>query len=236
MDKFEKELADMRARDEARMKKFLEDIDTADAFLKTMEPALASSRGTLIIAQGMYSPLPQEAERVFVIRVCRDTPAEAPEMLGWTWLPEAERTVLKETLKATHQMLVGECDAMARTDWTLVWAGDTPRSVALWSTQGCLLKTTGESVFLGKQNRTIPLSDVKAVRAFVSASWVTRSLELIVDHEDPIELAVEQDMMAKVDPTYDHIELFCSASWLRASTKALAKALKVPARIAPDLT
>ena len=68
MDTFEKELAEMRARDEARMKQFLKDIDTAEAFVTRMEPALASSRGTLLVAEGMYSPVPQEARRVFVIR------------------------------------------------------------------------------------------------------------------------------------------------------------------------
>jgi hypothetical protein len=172
------------------------------------------------VGVAQYSPKPMEVERVSVIAV-----DARPRVRADTWMAPEEIEKLVRALGARR----GETDAMYATRWNLLWASDPTfcvwdrRGKRAWVEHGCLCL----------ERDVLEREQLRAVEAYVERGAVERGVRISLVSGKPRVIARQREWMVKIDPTYDHIDLFVDASWARSLARSLATALQIPLELSP---
>jgi hypothetical protein len=172
------------------------------------------------VGVAQYSPNPMEVERVSVIAV-----DARPRVRADAWMAPAEIEKLVKALGARQ----GETDAMYATRWSLLWA--TSPFFCLWDRRG--KRAWVEDGRLCLRRDVLDKEQLVAVEAYVERGAVERGVRISLVSGKRRVIARQREWMAKIDPTYDHIDLFVDASWARSLARSMAAALDIPLELSP---
>ena len=181
---------------------------------------------TVIVGGGQYSPYPDRC-RVGVLRVDGDG---EPDLVWDRFLPRTAVSELRTALRAFCEVLEGELDTMAATQWTLAWTV-SPAPLRVYDRRGLLAEREGSNARVLSRSGApvrVPIEQIESVLGWVSGDWVKRGVSLVLRAGERVVVAQVEDPFAQIDPTYDGINLMLDASWAAEMGKAIAKGLGVP--------
>lgn len=224
-------LDQLLCRDEAKHhRKLVATRETAEAVLDRLFDGLVEKPLKLLVARGMYSPLPNTAWRYIVI-----VPSAKPVELTSAWMKKTEHGTLIRALAEQVDVVVGQCDAMYSTPWNLAWFVDEEGRFGLWTPEERLLAVSGGHVLMTNRNGKSEASDISTVIGWLSRDWTQREVRLRFKGGEEVRVTRQVDRQPLDDPTYDGLDLSCDAAWLVEVTRSIAVALGVPFELHPDL-
>lgn len=195
-------------------------IDVIDeARLGEVARAVAPRQGELVlVAAGQYSG---------VSGATRLTVFDLAGRERWDgFVKEALVAALVELLAAAGaDAREGECDTMHATPWSIAWTDDKQSPWLLLDERGVRLEV-GFDVRV-RWRLPIERARVARVEARLSDDWTERTVALVLDTGEHIEVAKARDEFPLIDPTYDGLNLMADAAWARGLASALARALGV---------
>jgi hypothetical protein len=179
-----------------------------------------AATGNLVVGVAQYSPTPIEVERVSVIAVDK-----RPHVRADAWMAPPEIKRLVQALSARR----GETDAMYATRWSLLWTAEP--TFCLWDRRG--KRAWIENGRLCLRRDALEKEQIRAVEAYVEPGAVERGVRILLVSGKRRVIARQREWIVKIDPTYDHIDLFVDASWARSLARSLADALHIPLELSP---
>ncbi len=138
---------------------------------------------------------------------------------------EDDVTTLAQKIKPAR---IGRWDASKTHRWTYAWTVGN-EDWQLWSRRG------GKEFWLadGKIHRKGPrpplhADGIAAIQTFASPGWYEQGAEIRLEDETTIELAEGTNWAARLDPSYDYLQLQSDLIWAESLCKDLATVLGVP--------
>ena len=177
--------------------------------------------GLLIVGPGQFSPWPGH-ERVAVLRVDRAEP-----VLVWdAFHPREHVAALRAALGTLSTVWPGELDMMYATPWSYAWT-IAPAPFRLYDRSGLMGALEDRCLTLRASDRRVRAADVASVLGWAGDDAADRGVDLVLPSGARVTVAVEHELAAVVDPTYDGIDLMFDASWVPVLGRSLATALGV---------
>jgi len=162
---------------------------------------------------------------------------ERAELILEAWVLDTDLPDLHRALSVRGPTRRGEWDVMFATPWAHCWTTDDG-PFCIWDESGIRLRRHGSQVTVPMgRNRfeTIPLADVVAVNAWLSADWSAHELQLLLVGDRTVPVARREEPAALIDFTYDGMLLDCDTGWLTSIVRHAAAGLGVPAHYHGDL-
>jgi len=183
---------------------------------------LAVDADCILLAIGQFWPAPCTNRRLGMFSIS----AAAFDCLADAWITLEELDALDAALRSRGVVRTGEWDVMYATPWSFAWTTDSG-AFSLWDRSGRLLWIDG-SMIMRRGAGAVARDAIEHVHAFLEDAWVKRGVALVAKDGTRHSVAVEEDPISKLDPTYDGISIMLEAGWAVSLATAIAAALGVP--------
>lgn len=170
----------------------------------------------VLIAQGSYSP-DNSGDR-YLIYSMEDRGRLRP--VADRWLRSRDLAAVR---KRAPSCRVGQTDAMFQTAPRLVWCRLDDDVLVVWRRTRRIAMLERKRVLLRRPRRWKQLITTRLdrVELCLSADWVTRSVRLYAD-DGYWDVARQRDPFARIDPTYDGINLMADTYWASCLAREIA--------------
>ncbi len=214
--------------DEAARATLREQCTSAEPILARLVERCAADT-SIACLRAQYSSYPSIAERVLVVALAAPT-----RELADVWMSAVERERLERELRARWTTVIGDCDAMYATPWSVAWGKTGDGGFQVWKPEGRVLIAHQGHLHVGAE--LVDLASVAAIEGDLSADWVDRSIRLRRVSGRELELVrVKEPIASQGSFIYDGLDLLCDSGWVRALATALGEATGLPVEIHPDL-
>lgn len=182
---------------------------------------LRAEKDPLYVCKCQYTSDPKLSARYITFK----TQDRSLHQLRTDWILTKEWPLFIEQLSHEPNWFLGNCDAMYGTGSQFVWVQHSERFL-IFDSGRCLFEFSNGVVYL--DNTQLPVTQVQEVHGFLSKDWVKRGIQLRLYSGSLIPVAETEEWVAKVDPTYDAIDITMDAAWVWALGNGIAKALSLP--------
>jgi len=199
------------------------DVEAAIGLLKRFKPTC------LVIAHAMYSPCPDESERILAF----DNAKSRLRKIADFWLRSEDIPTFKAAGEEASDVVYAQCDGMYATSPKLVWA-KVNGFLNLWQRNQATMRFGPQQIhvrgYLGRW-RSHQTETFRTCHAFLSPTWMLRGLRLKRKSGSSIVVAKHREPLALIDPTYDVLDLLGDTEWLVNLSRAVADATGLPLKM-----